>query len=104
MKIKLSKSQWEIMGKKSGWMKEAQLATPTGAPQPATANQIGTQEVKPQQPQQPKQMQIFNQNYQNLMRALNALRPDIQNKASAAFSNAFNSVQKELADPNSWMQ
>jgi len=24
MKIKLSKSQWEMMGKKSGWMKQAQ--------------------------------------------------------------------------------
>ena len=48
-------------------------------------------------------MQIFNQNYQGLMRALNALRPDVQNQASAAFSNAFNSLQAVLADPESWM-
>jgi len=28
MKIKLSKSQWEQMGKKAGWMKESQLTPP----------------------------------------------------------------------------
>jgi len=57
MKIKLSKSQWENMGKTAGWMKKAQLATPSGAPQPATNNQIGTQRVQPQQQQQPQQGQ-----------------------------------------------
>jgi len=29
MKIKLSKSQWEQMGKTAGWMKNAQVANPT---------------------------------------------------------------------------
>ncbi len=88
MKIKLSKSQWEIMGKEAGWIKQAQTNPP--------------QQNQPQQ--QPKQMQIFNQNYQSLMRTLNSLTPDVQNKASAAFSNAFNSVKSMLDNPNSWMQ
>lgn len=81
MKFKLSKSEWEDMGKNAGWMKKAQFTQ-----------------------QQPKQMLIFNQNYQGLMRALNALNPDVQNQASAAFSDAFNSLQAVLADPNSWME
>ncbi|MFA5311752.1 MAG: hypothetical protein WC375_00370 [Methanomassiliicoccales archaeon] len=105
------------MGKEAGWMKKAQTAIPISQTGPnaniadvyqqhKNQNNPSVQQPQPQQAQpqqQPKQMQIFNQNYQGLMRALNALRPDVQNQASAAFSNAFNSLQAVLADPNSWM-
>jgi hypothetical protein len=91
--LKLTKADWEGIGKQAGWI--AKAAGPQ-AQQP---------QAQPQQVQQPKQMQIFNQQYQNLMRTLSSgLRPDIQNQASAAFSNAFNSLRTVLADPNSWVQ
>jgi len=77
MKIKLSKSQWEQMGKTAGWIKKAQLATPSGAPQPATNNQIGTQRVQTQQQQQPTQATTLSgilQQYPDVGKAYENLR------------------------------
>jgi hypothetical protein len=68
MKIKLSKSQWENMGKEAGWIKKAQTAIPISQTGPnaniadvyqqhKNQNNPNVQQPQAQQSQQPQQGQ-----------------------------------------------
>ena len=67
MKIKLSKSQWEDMGKKAGWTKTAAPVQPMQGQQPSQP----TQPV--QQKPQSSAYQIIDQNLRSLEMQSNAL-------------------------------
>jgi len=57
MKITLSKSQWESVGKNAGWMKKAQQAP---------AQQAPAQQAQGQAPASSKSFQIIDQNLKSL--------------------------------------
>lgn len=104
MTIKLSKTQWEAIGKQANWTKKAQLVAPTGGPQPATQNQIGmqpqqAQQQQPQGGQQLKSMRIVDQAIKTIeMQMNNSLRPDVRGKANQLLTP----LKTLFSDTNAW--
>ena len=76
MRIKLSKSQWEQMGKTAGWMKKAQSATPSQGSNSPYAQPVNPQQQQ-QQPTKATTLSGMLQQYPDLGKAYENLRVSI---------------------------
>jgi len=116
MQIKISKSQWEAAGRKSGWMKEATL--PTGKLKPSTQKSSTVKAPDGQELQAAKQIANKITGIKNLLKdpvarkyvipmlqafgqdaeALGAIRPLLVRIADLDAKEAEQLIQQELTD------
>lgn len=92
MKITISKSQWEEMGKKAGWNKSAQNLREQVAPTVQPANQQAAVPVKNQVEKDVKDTGVLPTN-------LNIDQKSVLQPAEQQFKSKFKEMQPVLRDP-----